>query len=88
MLTVPYSRRLAVLEPNHVVLPVSNMITKFVEEYGIAEIIGIEVHIESVNEAGAMVVYDYRTALCAIRPSVRVGDYTVEPFWSFRDIHG
>lgn len=58
VLTKPYGLGLSILEANHVVLPVANVIAEFSEEDRAALVVGVEVHVEGVNCTIATVVDD------------------------------
>ncbi len=71
VLTKPYSLGDAVLETNHVVLPVADVVTDWEWVDGVAQdseesavIKGVEVHVVDVDEAGGVggVVVDYYSA--------------------------
>lgn len=66
VLAVPDLLGSAVLEPDHVVLPISNVIAEFLEEHRVAEVVGIEIHVEDVHQSGSMVVDNDRGAGCAV----------------------
>ena len=51
------------MEANHIVFPISDVITEFLEEDSVSLIVCIEVHIECVDLSGSPVVdYDYRAS--------------------------
>lgn len=77
MLTVPYSSGFPIFETDHIVFPVSDVIAEFLKENGVAEVVGIEVHVEGIDETGAMVVDYYCTACCALRLSGGVRDSSI-----------
>lgn len=59
VLAVPYYLWCAIHKTNHVVFPVSNMISKFLAQHCVALVVGVEIHVECINEARAVVVHDY-----------------------------
>lgn len=56
VLTVPQRLRLAVLEANHVVLPIPDMISHDKAEVHPSEIKSVEVHVKGIDQTGSEVV--------------------------------
>jgi len=62
-------------------LHVAEVITEFFFEDGLALIVGIEVEVEGVDDAGALVVDDDAARDCAISLAVRVWADSFQPWW-------
>jgi len=57
------------------------MITEFFSEDGLALIVSIEVEVEGVDDASALVVNDDAAGYCAISLAVRVWADSFQPWW-------
>lgn len=79
MLTVPNGFRQSVLKSNHVVLPISNVISDFLEKIGWALIISVKVYVECINLAAAMIINDDSSANSSGRLARVVWLYPFEP---------
>ena len=53
-------------------LPVAKVITEFFIEDGLPLVVGVEVEVEGVDDAGALVVDDDAAGYCAVSFTVRV----------------
>jgi len=62
-------------------LHVAEVITEFLPKDGLALIVGIEVEVEGVDDAGALVVDDDAARDCAISLAVRVWADSFQPWW-------
>ena len=58
MLAVPHRLRHSVLESNHIVLPVANMIADVEPEVYAAKVVRVEVHVEGIDQAVSVIIDD------------------------------
>jgi hypothetical protein len=57
MLAVPNGLGLAILESNHIVFPIANVIAELAKPECITLVVGVEVHIKGVHKARAVIIY-------------------------------
>ena len=88
VLAEPHLLRLAVQKPDHVVLPVADVVAEFLVQDCVALVVGVEVHVEGVDTVVAVVVDDDCAAGGVGGLAGGVGDYAVEPFGLFGDVDG
>ena len=86
VLAEPHSLWDPVLESDHVVLPVADVIADHHTEDGVAEVERVEVHIVGVHKTGAMIVDNDSAAARAVCLAGAIGFNTVEPGGVCRDI--
>ena len=79
MLAVPHGLWNTLHEADHVMLPVSDMITDLPAENGIPLVVGIEVHVERVHRTVPMVVDDDRATRDSVRLARTIGNHTLQP---------
>ena len=79
MLAIPERLRLSILESNHVVLPIANVIPNHLAKIGWASIKSVEVHVEHVGVAVSFLIYDYCSADRSRSPSRTVWLDPFEP---------
>jgi len=86
MLTIPNSSRVPIRETNHIVLPVANMITNGQPNIDTTKIEGIEVEVECIHVAVAVVVDNDCTADSAVRLANSIRSDALEVRWVGGDI--
>lgn len=79
VLAVPDSLRHSILEANHVMLPVPNVIPDFLTENRWALVVCVKIHIECVNVATSVVVDDNCGADCSICLASAIRFDTIKP---------
>lgn len=62
------------------------MVTELFPEDSLALIIGIEVHVEGVDDACSVIIYHDATRLSSIRLPIRIRPHTFHPHWVCDDI--
>ena len=77
VLAEPHRLRYSILKSDHVVLPVSHMVPNYLAENGVAEIEGIEVHVEGIYQPRTVIIYDDGTAIGTACLSSAVGLDTI-----------
>lgn len=87
VLTIPDGLWYAIFEADHVMFPVPDVVSEFAAEYGISEIISIEIHIKGVKVSRAVVVNNDSAADGPFCLSPGVRHNTIQPFGTFSDIH-
>ena len=86
VLAVPDRLRLAVLEQDRVVLPVTQVVARGRPEHGVALVEVVEVHVEGDHRAAALVVDDDGRAWVAGRLARGVGLRAIEPGRVLREV--
>lgn len=66
VLAVPDSLRHSILEPDHVVLPIPNMISNFLAQNRGALVVCVKVQVECVDIAASVIIDDNRGADCSV----------------------
>lgn len=86
MLAVPHSLRNSIAESNHIMLPITDVISKLLPENSIPFIVSIEVEVESVYNASSVVIdYDGRTN-SSVGFAASIRGYTLEPGWVLSEV--
>ena len=62
-------------------LPVAEVVTEFFAEDGLPLIVGVEIEVEGVDDAGALVIDDNAAGYCAVSLAVRVWADSFQPWW-------
>ena len=62
------------------------MITEFFIEDGLSPVVGVEVEVEGVDNAGALVVDDDAAGYCAVNLTVRVWADSFQPWWVLSEV--
>lgn len=79
MLAIPQRLRLSSLEPNHVMLPIANVVPNLLAKISRAPIKSVEVHVEHVGVAISFLIYNDCSADGSRRPSRTVWLDPFEP---------
>ena len=86
MLAIPNGLGDTLHEADHVVLPVSDMITNLHAKNDVPLVVGIEVHIERIHRTVPMIVDNDRATRDSVRLALTIGDNTVQPRRVLADI--
>ena len=86
VLRVPERHRLAVLEPDHVMFPVADVVAELLVEDDLALVVGVEVAVEGVDDVGAFVVDDDAAGHGAVGLSVGVRSDAFQPGRVFGEV--
>lgn len=76
---VPNCLRNAILEPNHIVFPVADVVANLLAKNSVPLVESIEVHIVCVHVTSTMVIDDHRTACGTVRLTIAVRSDTLKP---------
>ena len=86
MLAEPHGLRNAILEPDHVVLPVADVVADHHAHDGVAEVERVEVHVVGIHQTRTMIIDDDGAAGGAVRLAGAIGRDAVEPAWVGRHV--
>lgn len=88
VLGIPHRAGGAIGEADHVVLPVADVVAELVAEDGVALVVGVEVHVEGVDGAVALVVDDDGAGGVGAGAAAGVGLDAVEVGRVFAEVGG